>query len=127
MPNIGSKNIKEIMTDIGKAAKDAAQVLSNASTDAKNCALKEASRALHNSSDKIVKANHLDMAAGEKKGLTTAMLERLELNQDRISIMTNSLIAIAELNDPVGTIIDRWSGPMGWLSPGSAYHLVSLV
>ncbi len=113
MPNIGSKNIKEIMTDIGKAAKDAAQALSNASTDAKNCALKEASRALHNSSDKIVKANHLDMAAGEKKGLTTAMLERLELNQDRISIMTNSLIAIAELNDPVGKIIDRWERPNG--------------
>ncbi len=108
-----SENIKKIMEEIGKAAKDAAQVLVNAPSDAKNRALIEAATALRDNLKTIADANAIDMAGGEKKGLTSAMLDRLELTSDRISAMANGLEAIAELNDPVGHIMDSWERPNG--------------
>ncbi|MBT3989177.1 MAG: glutamate-5-semialdehyde dehydrogenase [Rhodospirillaceae bacterium] len=106
-------DIKEIMQEIGKAAKDAAQALVNAPADAKNRALTEAATALRDNTETIVQANYKDMSAGEQKGLTSAMLDRLELNHDRIGGMANGLEAISELNDPVGSIMESWDRPNG--------------
>jgi glutamate-5-semialdehyde dehydrogenase len=113
MSNTDSAAIKEIMQEIGKAAKDAAQALVNVSSDAKNRALKEAATALRDNAELIIHANAKDMAAGAQKGLSPAMLDRLELNLDRIDSMANGLDAIAELADPVGYIMDSWERPNG--------------
>ncbi len=109
----GNKNITEVMQKIGKAAKDAAQALVNAPTEAKNRVLTEAAMSLRDNSEAIIQANYKDMAAGEQKGLTSAMLDRLELNEDRISGMATGLEAIAELNDPVGSVMENWDRPNG--------------
>ncbi|HJO86750.1 MAG TPA: glutamate-5-semialdehyde dehydrogenase [Rhodospirillales bacterium] len=109
----GNKNITEVMQKIGKAAKDAAQALVNAPTEAKNRVLTEAAMSLRDNSEAIIQANYKDMAAGEQKGLTSAMLDRLELNEDRISGMAAGLEAIAELNDPVGSVMENWDRPNG--------------
>ncbi len=109
----GNKNITEVMQKIGKAAKDAAQALVNAPTEAKNRVLTEAAMSLRDNSEAITQANYKDMAAGEQKGLTSAMLDRLELNEDRISGMAAGLEAIAELNDPVGSVMENWDRPNG--------------
>ena len=109
----GNKNITEVMQEIGKAAKDAAQALVNAPTEAKNRVLTEAAMSLRDNSEAIIQANYKDMAAGEQKGLTSAMLDRLELNEDRISGMAAGLEAIAELNDPVGSVMENWDRPNG--------------
>ena len=109
----GNKNITEVMQKIGKAAKDAAQALVNAPAEAKNRALTEAATSLRDNSEAIIQANYKDMAAGEQKGLTSAMLDRLELNEDRISGMAAGLEAIAELNDPVGSVMENWDRPNG--------------
>jgi len=53
------------------------------------------------------------MQAGTKKGLTGAMLDRLALDQERIEGMAGGLDAIAELADPVGTVMDNWQRPNG--------------
>ena len=108
-----NKNITEVMQEIGKAAKDAAQALVNAPAEAKNRALTEAATSLRDNSEAIIQANYKDMAAGEQKGLTSAMLDRLELNEDRISGMAAGLEAIAELNDPVGSVMENWDRPNG--------------
>ena len=108
-----NKNITEVMQEIGKAAKDAAQALVNAPAEAKNRALTEAATSLRDNSEAITRANYKDMAAGEQKGLTSAMLDRLELNEDRISGMATGLEAIAELNDPVGSVMENWDRPNG--------------
>jgi glutamate-5-semialdehyde dehydrogenase len=107
------ENIAELMQEIGKAAKDAAQVLVNAPADAKNRALKEAAASLRDNSEAIIQANYKDMAVGEQKGLTSAMLDRLELNEDRIAGMAAGLESIAELNDPVGSVMENWDRPNG--------------
>ena len=108
-----NKNITKVMQEIGKAAKDAAQALVNAPAEAKNRALTEAATSLRDNSEAIIQANYKDMAAGEQKGLTSAMLDRLELNEDRISGMAAGLEAIAELNDPVGSVMENWDRPNG--------------
>ncbi len=107
------RDVKEIMLEIGKAAKDAAQALVNAPAEAKNRALTEAATSLRDNSEAIIQANYQDMAAGEQKGLTSAMLDRLELNEDRVAGMANGLEAIAELNDPVGSVMESWDRPNG--------------
>jgi glutamate-5-semialdehyde dehydrogenase len=108
-----SKTVTKIMRDIGKEAKDAAQVLANSSTEAKNHAIKIAASSLRDNMEKIIQANNKDIEEGKQKGLTPAMLDRLELNRERINSMADGLDAISGLSDPVGRIIDSWKRPNG--------------
>ncbi len=109
----GASNIAALMRDIGENAKAAAAELSVASTDAKNTALTEMAASLRRRTDEILAANAKDMQAGEEKGLTGAMLDRLLLTAERIDGVAKGLEAIAELPDPVGTIESAWERPNG--------------
>jgi glutamate-5-semialdehyde dehydrogenase len=108
-----NENIPEIMAAIGKAARDAARMLSTASTEAKNKALISAAAALRRNQNQIISENAKDMSYGEAKGLTDAMLDRLLLNEDRIEGMAKGLEEVAKLPDPVGAITDEWDRPNG--------------
>lgn len=109
----GHADIQSLMQDIGRQAKQAAAELSVASTDAKNNALKEMAASLRRRSNQILSDNAKDMMAGEEKGLTGAMLDRLKLTDERIDAIASGLEAIAELPDPVGAIDDEWDRPNG--------------
>ena len=109
----GASNIAALMRDIGENAKSAAAELAVASTDAKNTALKEMAASLRRRTDEILAANAKDMKAGEEKGLTGAMLDRLLLTAERIDGVAKGLEAIAELPDPVGTVERAWDRPNG--------------
>jgi len=109
----GHTDIQSLMQSIGRQAKQAATELSIASTDDKNSALKEMAASLRRRSNQILSDNAKDMAAGEAKGLTAAMLDRLQLTDERIDGMAAGLEAIAELPDPVGAIDDEWDRPNG--------------
>jgi glutamate-5-semialdehyde dehydrogenase len=109
----GHADIQSLMHGIGRRAKEAAAELSVASTEAKNKALKEMAASLRRRSNEILSENAKDMAAGEEKGLTGAMLDRLRLTDDRIEGVAAGLEAIAELPDPVGAIDDEWDRPNG--------------
>lgn len=106
-------DVKTLMADIGKKAKAAAMVLANSPRAVKDKALMAGAAALRTQRAKILEANAKDMAAGEEKGLTKAMLDRLLLNDDRIDGMAAGLEAIANLADPVGTELARWDRPNG--------------
>ncbi|WP_417789442.1 glutamate-5-semialdehyde dehydrogenase [Terasakiella pusilla] len=106
-------DIKAIMQDLGSKAKAAAQVLSIAPTEQKNKALLKAADLLRQNMPKIKEANAKDMAAGEAKGLSASMLDRLMLDDARIESMASGLEAIAELDDPVGDIMSEWDRPNG--------------
>lgn len=109
----GHADIQSLMHGIGRRAKEAAAELSVASTETKNTALKEMAASLRRRSNEILSDNAKDMAAGEAKGLTGAMLDRLQLTDDRIESVAAGLEAIAELPDPVGAIDDEWDRPNG--------------
>ena len=69
---------------------------------------------------KISQANQLDLQAGQEKGLDAALLDRLELTPERITAMSEGLLQIASLQDPVGEIrrclefVDEAGDDMPW-------------
>jgi len=113
MTAVTASDIPQMMRKLGKDAQAAVSVLGTATTEQKNTALLEAAKSLRANAETIISENNKDMAAGEQKGLTPAMLDRLKLDKGRIEAMASGLEAIAELDDPVGTEMARWSRPNG--------------
>ena len=106
-------NISERMRAIGEAARAAQRELALTSTEAKNKALLAAAESLRGRKDEILAANAKDMAGATEKGLSAAMLDRLELNEDRIEGMAVGLQQIAALDDPIGTLLEEKERPNG--------------
>ena len=102
-----------IVAELGRRAKAAAVALRNAGTDAKNRALAEAARLIRHEKAAILAANAKDIAAAQAAGMTTALQDRLLLNDARIEAMAHGLDDIAALPDPVGAKIEEWTRPNG--------------
>ena len=113
MDTMDTMNIAELMRGIGEAARAAQRVLALASTEAKNQALITAAESLRLRKGEILSENAKDMAAATQKGLSAAMLDRLELNDERIEGMTAGLQQIAALDDPIGTLLEEKERPTG--------------
>jgi glutamate-5-semialdehyde dehydrogenase len=105
--------LRDIMSAMGKAARIAGAQLRVAATDRKNHALVAAAKAIRSQKDEILAANVLDMNAATASGLTSAMLDRLNLDDQRVEAMAKGLEDIAKLDDPVGKEIARWTRPNG--------------
>jgi len=105
--------IKTMMTEIGVRAKNAAHDLAMATTEAKNKALISAAKYIRNNKQLLLAANAKDMKAAKEKAISTALLDRLLLNDERIESMAKGLEAIAALPDPVGEITGVWDRPNG--------------
>jgi glutamate-5-semialdehyde dehydrogenase len=106
-------NLTEQMTTLAKQAKAASRELAKLTTAEKNSCLLAMADALEKNSDALKQANALDMEAGAKMGLTSAMLDRLKLDDKRITGMAKGLREVAALNDPVGRILDERTRPNG--------------
>ena len=107
------EKIPQLMARIGAAAKAAARALALAPTEAKNKALTEAAQSLRRRKNEILSANAKDMAAGEDKGLSAPMLDRLALTDERLEGMATGLDKIAKLDDPIGTVLEDRERPNG--------------
>ena len=107
------QNIPAMMKEIGTRAKAAAAELAFASPQAKENALIEAANAVWTRRAEIIAANAKDMEFGREKGLSSAMLDRLMLDESRIQGIVDALRAVAEQTDPVGQIITEWDRPSG--------------
>ncbi len=101
------------MAALGRAARAAAEELANADPETKARALSAAAEAIRARPGKILEANAVDMAGGREKGLSAALLDRLELNPDRVEAMAMGLEAIAAFPDPVGRTLAEWDRPNG--------------
>ena len=91
---------------MGKAAKDAAFELATASTAQKNQALAIIADELEANAATILAANAKDIELGREAGLTEALLDRLLLNEERLTGIANDVRNVISLNDPVGSEID---------------------
>jgi glutamate-5-semialdehyde dehydrogenase len=105
-------SVASIMAAIGRAARSAAAALSLASTDRKNRALRAAAASMRARRHKIIAANERDVreAAG---GLSAALLDRLKLDDKRVEARARGLEDIANLADPIGTVLAEWTRPNG--------------
>ena len=108
-----NSSIDSVMEDLGRGAKEAARILSQSPTDAKNTALLEAAKSLRENCPAILEANAKDMQAAEEKGTAAAFLDRLKLDESRVEAMAKGLEDIAGLKDPVGDVIADWDRPNG--------------
>ena len=101
------------MEAMGAAARAAAHLLAQAPAAAKTEALKSAAAAVRADAAAILAANARDMQAAEAKGTTSAFLDRLKLTGERVEAMAAGLDAVAELPDPVGTVLSETQRPNG--------------
>ena len=105
--------IKGLMQQLGENARAASIEMAAASTEAKNQALLYTVEAIEANRKTLISANTKDLAAGKEKGLSAAMLDRLELTPARIDNMIEGLHQVAALVDPVGEISDLRYMPSG--------------
>ncbi len=91
---------------MGIAAKDAAFHLATASTAQKNKALAIIADELQANAATILEANAKDIELGRAAGLTDALLDRLLLNEERLTGIANDVRNVISLNDPVGSEMD---------------------
>lgn len=101
-----------VIENMGKKAKDASRVLATAGA-IKNKALNTVADALIDNTDKIVKANDIDLENGKAAGLTPSLLDRLKLGSDRIKSMAEGVRKVALINDPVGTVVSGYTTDNG--------------
>ena len=106
-------NIKEQILKIGASAKAASRELAKLSTRKKNAILEAMADELDAQRETIKSENAKDLVAGKEAGLSSAMLDRLELTDERIDGMIKGLRDVAVLNDPVGSEISTWNRPNG--------------
>ena len=106
-------DIKPYMEKIGKKARIASKVIASADSDTKKLALTSIAEVLNSNRQKILKANSIDLANGESGGLDYSLMDRLELNESRISAMIDGVHQIISLPDPIGKITDLTDRPSG--------------
>ena len=106
-------DIATLMEGIGRRARAAAADLAFAPPAAKAQALEAAADAVWAGRAEIAAANDRDMAFGADRGLSPAMMDRLKLDEGRISGIVDSLRAVAAQDDPVGRVIAEWDRPSG--------------
>ncbi|NAZ54413.1 glutamate-5-semialdehyde dehydrogenase [Vibrio toranzoniae] len=94
------------LTNMGIAAKESAFHLATASTAQKNKALAIIADELEANAATILEANAKDIELGREAGLTDALLDRLLLNEERLTGIANDVRNVISLNDPVGSEID---------------------
>src|SRR4051794_34233827 len=94
------------VTDLALAAKAAARRLAAIDSATKNAALLAIADALEARLPEILAANALDLSAGRESGLSSALMDRLTLDETRVRGIADGARAIAALPDPVGEVVD---------------------
>ncbi len=106
-------SVEGMMLDIGRRARAAARPLAIASTEAKNQALRAMADAVMQAEAEILAANAIDLKNAADSGVAASFIDRLTLNSARVAAIAQSMREIADLPDPVGTIITEWDRPNG--------------
>jgi glutamate-5-semialdehyde dehydrogenase len=101
------------MLALGRRARSAAVALRTARAAARTAAIRAMAARLRLEAGAILQANAKDVAAGRARGLAEPMLDRLSLDAGRISGLANAVEGIAEIPDPVGVEMARWTRPNG--------------
>ncbi len=106
-------NIPAMMADLGARAKSASQELAFATAERKHAALIAAADAVWSNRAEIIEANKKDLEFGRDKGLSSAMMDRLMLDEVRVQGTVDGLRTVADQTDPVGEVMAEWDMPSG--------------
>lgn len=106
-------DLAENLMKMGRDARAASRQLGQVSSADRTRGLKAMAAHIRAASADILTANAADMVFGRDKGLSDAMLDRLELDADRIEAIAQSIEIVADLPDPIGKELARWRRPNG--------------
>ncbi len=104
------------MTDLMKMGQNAVVAkyeLQNLSTKQKNEVLIAVSKRLVHDTEKILHQNNIDIEEAQKAGMHPGLIDRLRLTESRIRDISLGIEQIAELNDPVGALLETIERPNG--------------
>tara|TARA_B100000686_G_scaffold348776_1_gene440639 strand:- start:243 stop:1487 length:1245 start_codon:yes stop_codon:yes gene_type:complete len=101
------------MKKIGQKAKLASLNLSNLNIDKKNSVLKQFNKYLKADEQLILNANKKDVTKAKSKKIRNSMIDRLELNSEKIKQIRKSIDRIVKFKDPVGITLSSWKRPNG--------------
>ena len=108
-----SKDINIYMDSLGASAKKASRILSQASEEQKNDALLSIAKKIDIKRQDILKENVKDLEEAKESQIGDALIDRLELTEERIDSMISGLKVVSELPDPVGEITKLKPTPSG--------------
>ena len=103
------------VTEQGKRARATLAFMSQVDSEQKNKALNAIANMLEKNSDRIIKANAIDLEQGRNNGLSEGLLDRLMLNEERIKSMADGVRQVAGLADPCGKILSEYQKDNGLL------------
>ena len=104
-------NVKSIVEEMAKKAKEASRIVANLSTTVKNKVLLKTADKIEASKEKLQAENQKDLNAAKEKGLSSAFIDRLALSDKVIKSMADGLREVAALPDPVGEVVKMWKRP----------------
>ena len=105
--------IKKILKKIGKNSIISQKEIASAAHENRNAVLKLSSEIISKNTNKIIEANKEDLLLANKAGLKESYIDRLLLDSKRISAISESLISISTLPDPLSGKITKWERPNG--------------
>jgi glutamate-5-semialdehyde dehydrogenase len=106
-------SVEIMIKEMAKAAKAASRLLRKVDRGTKDIALRMMADMLFKRREDIIRENKKDLKLAEKRGLTSAMIDRLTLDEKTILSMAEGLREIAGLPDPVGEVTGMWKRPNG--------------
>lgn len=109
-----TEEVTEQVLAMGKKARAAALELAILSAEKKNEILRAMAQGLRTRAAEVLTANAKDIAAGEERELSSAMLDRLRLDEARLEAVAAGIEKVASLNDPVGEQLAQWEHPQGF-------------
>ena len=101
------------MGQLGRAARVGAAALRTATPEQRTAAIRAMARAIPRHAEAILAANARDMEEAAAKGISGPMLERGLLNPERVAALAKAIDEVADIPDPVGAEIARWTRPNG--------------
>ena len=99
--------------NIGVNARNASHKLSYVTTNQKNDFLEILAKSIQENQENIIKANSLDLLEANKGNFDEAFIDRMTLSQSNIESMCNGILQVKDLEDLIGTIINRKKRPSG--------------
>ena len=105
-------NIKKYLNQLGKNSVDASNKIKNLTLEEKNSLLESISRTIIEDKSAIIKANNIDIEEAKEK-LSDSMIDRLQLNEERIDGIIQSIETVISLPDPIGNILFTNTRPNG--------------
>lgn len=106
-------SVASLMQDIGLRARKAARALALAPSAQKDKALHAMAKAIRAAMPDILAANESDVTEAKAAGVTGSFLDRLTLDDSRVAAMAEGLDVVAQLKDPVGEVMAKWTRPNG--------------